>query len=167
MGLVLMEKDLPGKGVNLLRVRTVNAFQGNEAPFIVLDLTISDKLGFVAQRNRLNVALTRAQENLILIADVAAISRAQASRTTSQYLLGVLRDYRTGRHYFEIREDKPMRQSPYIPEEYKSRTSWEDVGFSTTRFKTLSTIIEPSASTLQHLLSLYQPSRHPITISPL
>jgi len=67
---------------NLRRfVRTVDQFQGREADFIVLSLVRNNertgslgRWGFVSKPNRLNVALSRAREGLIILTSVQQIT---------------------------------------------------------------------------------------------
>ena len=61
-------------------VRTVDQFQGREADFIVLSLVRNNartgslgRWGFVSKPNRLNVALSRAREGLIILTSVQHI----------------------------------------------------------------------------------------------
>jgi hypothetical protein len=53
--------ELMGKSAGLadIRVRTVDGVRGGEAPVVILDMTITDRLGFLTKPNRLNVALSR------------------------------------------------------------------------------------------------------------
>lgn len=53
-----------------IQLRTVDGFQGGEAPIVLLDLVITDHPGFVREPNRLNVTLTRARDGLIVVTDV-------------------------------------------------------------------------------------------------
>lgn len=68
---LLAEECLSG-----LEIGTVDGFQGREKEAIVLDLVRSNPdgiVGFVSDRRRLNVALTRARRFLLVIADTATL----------------------------------------------------------------------------------------------
>ena len=61
-----------------IEVATVNAFQGREAEVIVMSFTRSNRdgeLGFVADRRRLTVAVTRARRLLVMCGDSATLGR--------------------------------------------------------------------------------------------
>ncbi len=53
-----------------IQLQTIDDFQGSVAAVVLLDLVVTDCAGFVKQPNRRNVALTRAQDGLIVITDV-------------------------------------------------------------------------------------------------
>lgn len=74
----LLRRALEAQIAQGLEVDTVDAFQGREAQAIVLDLVRSNdegEVGFVRDRRRLNVALTRAQRALLVIADSATLAQ--------------------------------------------------------------------------------------------
>lgn len=55
-----------------IEVHTVDSFQGREADIIIYSITRSNeqnKLGFLGDERRLNVALSRAKELLVLVGD--------------------------------------------------------------------------------------------------
>jgi hypothetical protein len=62
---------------NIPAVSTAHGFQGSEAPIIVLELTPANEhhgslIGFLAEWNRINVALTRAKEALWIVGNLDA-----------------------------------------------------------------------------------------------
>jgi superfamily I DNA and/or RNA helicase len=59
-----------------LEIDSVDGFQGREKEAIVISLVRSNlqgEIGFLADERRMNVALTRARRNLIVIGDSATI----------------------------------------------------------------------------------------------
>jgi superfamily I DNA and/or RNA helicase len=52
-----------------IAVRSVDSFQGQEKPIIILSMVRTSKMGFLEDPKRLNVALTRAKNLLIIIGD--------------------------------------------------------------------------------------------------
>ncbi len=64
---------LPG-----LEIRSVDGFQGREKEAVVLSLVRSNpagELGFLAERRRLNVAVTRGRRQVAVVADAETVSR--------------------------------------------------------------------------------------------
>ena len=60
-----------------LEVKTVDGFQGREKEAVLVSLTRSnpdDEIGFLADRRRLNVALTRARRKLVVVGDDATVT---------------------------------------------------------------------------------------------
>lgn len=55
-----------------VEVATIDAYQGREADVVLLSVTRSNemkKLGFLRSRNRINVALSRARDGLVIVGD--------------------------------------------------------------------------------------------------
>ena len=50
-----------------LQIETVDGYQGSEKGLIVFSATRSEDIGFLAQRGRINVSLTRAKRGLIVV----------------------------------------------------------------------------------------------------
>jgi AAA domain len=62
------------------RVSTVDSFQGGERNKVIYGFTRSNehgKIGFLKELRRLNVAITRAQQNLLLVGNFSALIRAE------------------------------------------------------------------------------------------
>ncbi len=67
-------------------VATVDSFQGQERDVVVVSLTRSNAegaVGFLADLNRLNVTLSRARAQLVIVGDYSTLSAATGSRTGS------------------------------------------------------------------------------------
>jgi superfamily I DNA and/or RNA helicase len=62
-------------------LNTVDKFQGQEADIVVLTMVRNDSLGFMDSINRVNVAITRAKEKLIVIGDKKFFGSIQKGST--------------------------------------------------------------------------------------
>jgi superfamily I DNA and/or RNA helicase len=83
------------------RISTVDAFQGSECEKVIYGFTRSNthgKIGFLAELRRLNVALTRAKEQLIVIGDFSTLANA-----TNERFRGLARSlYQHAQQYGEV-----------------------------------------------------------------
>lgn len=71
-----------------LEVKTVDGFQGREKEVVLVSLTRSNpdnEIGFLADRRRLNVALTRARRKLIVVGDDATVTADPVFRDFVEY----------------------------------------------------------------------------------
>lgn len=72
-----------------LEVKTVDGFQGREKEAVLVSLTRSNRdneIGFLADRRRLNVALTRARRKLIVVGDDATVTADPVFRDFVEYV---------------------------------------------------------------------------------
>lgn len=71
--------DLPGQPGRRIRVGTIDAFQGMEARFVILLLSVTADTGpcFVANPRRLYVATTRGIECLLIVGDAGMVNTAK------------------------------------------------------------------------------------------
>ncbi|XP_061848194.1 protein ZGRF1 isoform X1 [Colius striatus] len=60
-----------------VQVSTVDAFQGAEKEIIVLSCVRTRQIGFIDSEKRMNVALTRAKRHLLIVGNLACLSRNQ------------------------------------------------------------------------------------------
>jgi len=73
----------------LQRISTIDSFQGQEAPIVIVSLVRSNDtqtIGFLQDYRRMNVALTRAQEQLIVIGDSATLGQDKFYAAFIQYV---------------------------------------------------------------------------------
>jgi len=64
--------------LDLISVNTIDSFQGQERDIVYIGLTRSNadnRIGFLSEIRRLNVAMTRARKKLVVIGDSATLSR--------------------------------------------------------------------------------------------
>jgi ATP-dependent RNA/DNA helicase IGHMBP2 len=81
--ILLLKELLPGSDelmpyAKFITINTVDSFQGQERDIIYLGLTRSNaerNIGFLADIRRMNVAMTRAKQKLVVIGDSATLSR--------------------------------------------------------------------------------------------
>ncbi|MCH5597077.1 AAA domain-containing protein [Niabella ginsengisoli] len=72
-----------------MRISTIDSFQGQEKPVIVLSLVRSNdncEIGFLKDYRRMNVAITRAQQQLIIIGDSATIGADPFYQSVLEYI---------------------------------------------------------------------------------
>ncbi|KAI9790749.1 MAG: hypothetical protein M1816_004891 [Peltula sp. TS41687] len=68
-----LERARPDLKLRGLRIAKVDGFQGKEAPIVILDLVVGKEVGFADDKNRINVAITRCREALIVVAAASDI----------------------------------------------------------------------------------------------
>jgi ATP-dependent RNA/DNA helicase IGHMBP2 len=74
----LLDSDLPDKVKTAIKINTVDSFQGQERDVIYISLVRSNEkgeIGFLSDRRRMNVAMTRAKKKLVIVGDSATICR--------------------------------------------------------------------------------------------
>ena len=79
-----LQKDFYG-----LEIKSVDGFQGREKEVIVLSLVRSNKskqIGFLVENRRLNVAITRARRQLVVICDSSTVSGEPYLKKLIHYL---------------------------------------------------------------------------------
>jgi len=66
------------KYLNNIKINTIDSFQGQEAPVVYISMTRSNtdqKIGFLSELRRMNVAMTRAQQRLVVVGDSTTLSQ--------------------------------------------------------------------------------------------
>jgi hypothetical protein len=73
-------------------VKTIDAVQGREYPVVILGLTRTDGgAGFLASPNRLNVAISRAQEQLIVVGSRSSFLNSRRVLRRAKHLVGLVK----------------------------------------------------------------------------
>ena len=72
-----------------LEIRSVDGFQGKEKEVVILSMVRSNEsknLGFLIEKRRLNVAVTRARRQLVLICNSRTLSKDEFLNSFIQYV---------------------------------------------------------------------------------
>ena len=84
-----LRERLPWEDYSALEISTVDGFQGREKEVIILSLVRSNmkhEVGFLAEKRRLNVALTRPKRMLIIICDVCTVENDSFINKLCEYM---------------------------------------------------------------------------------
>jgi len=82
-------KDRTDRDLEELEINTVDGFQGREKEAVIIDLVRSNEegeVGFLYDRRRLNVSLTRARRKLIIVGDTDTLCRQTLYRDLADYV---------------------------------------------------------------------------------
>ena len=69
-----------------VQISTVDAFQGNEKDFVVLSTVRSRSIGFASNPQRMNVAITRAKGQLIIVGNRNLLSKDRLWHSILEYI---------------------------------------------------------------------------------
>ena len=75
-----------------IEIKSVDGFQGREKEVVIISMVRSNEpqnLGFLVEKRRLNVAVTRAKRQLVLVCDAATVSKDEFLAGFVKYM----RDY--------------------------------------------------------------------------
>jgi regulator of nonsense transcripts 1 len=87
----ILDADDPSYKFEDIQVSSIDGFQGKEKDFIIISCVRSNKrsgIGFLNNRNRLNVALTRARKGLALVGNVKVLMKDEVWDDYLQFLKG-------------------------------------------------------------------------------
>lgn len=69
-------RELGLENLDKVTISTVDSAQGQQYDIVIFDLTCGSSAGFLESENRLNVAMTRARNGLIVVCDTDTIESA-------------------------------------------------------------------------------------------
>ncbi len=82
----LLEEEI---GSSVVEINTVDGFQGREKDVVIISLTRSNQdnvIGFLSDRRRLNVSVTRAKKKLVVIGDSATVTTDETFENLYKYI---------------------------------------------------------------------------------
>lgn len=109
-------KEAKLENVDKLTVDTVDGAQGRQFDFVIVDLPVNHGVGFLEDSRRLNVALSRARDGLIVVCDKATI---RGARGVTGYLRQLL-------ELFERRVKTVTGGNSYPPSPYYTLGDHDD-----------------------------------------
>ncbi len=89
---LIRQSDILASYRHTVQANTVDAFQGQERDVIYISLTRSNPegvIGFLSEYRRLNVAITRAKERLVMVGDSATLGHDVFFREMIEYFQGM------------------------------------------------------------------------------
>lgn len=98
---------MPAEEYPGLEISTVDGFQGREKEIIILDLVrsnIKHEVGFLADKRRLNVAVTRAKRMCLLVCDSSTVKNDSFIRKLCEYFEINAREIEINFNIFEHKE---------------------------------------------------------------
>ena len=72
-----------------IEVKSVDGFQGREKEVVILSLVrsnVAQNLGFLVEKRRLNVGVTRARRQLVLVCDSETVSKDETLKQFVNYV---------------------------------------------------------------------------------
>ena len=105
-----------------IEIKSVDGFQGREKEVVIISMVRSNEpqnLGFLVEKRRLNVAVTRAKRQLVLVCDAATVSKDEFLAGFVQYM----RDngeVETGPKHDTSSLVVPVRNAPATQKQVKS-----------------------------------------------
>jgi len=98
-----------------VRVGIVDSFQGNEDQVVILSVTATTVAGFLKRPNRINVAVSRAQDLLIVTTSLPAAMRGNIGAPLHDVVRYIDRRVKAGDSAYQILRPAPPRPRPPKP----------------------------------------------------
>lgn len=108
-----LDEARPNHWVKSIIVRTVDCFLGSEHYIIILDCVVTKSIGFVRQRQRLNLSTFRAMDGLYIAANYQAIKFQ--SKTRTKWLMNVLHHCLKFRYNINMQALSRETYNQYLP----------------------------------------------------
>lgn len=122
----LLRKKINKLDYKGLRISSVDTFQGSERDFIVLSLVRTNKegkFGFLPDKHRINVSLTRARKGLIIVGNFQAIlnSNKNGMNEENEFLINLCKFYKDNNAVYD--ESDIERIKVLVEKQPKSKVS--------------------------------------------
>ena len=142
---------MPQIDVGEIHVRKVDSYQGEERPVYFLDLTISDRTGFVSEAQRLNVSLSRGRYGGYIIGNIEAIEAAvqREKKHENKWLSKVISHCKQNRRVVRVSAEAPIfgeNLGPANPEIAAADISGTRAGYLTDGIMSGDSIIPDTAT---------------------
>jgi hypothetical protein len=104
------EQDIDTRGIT---VRKIDGFQGGERPISILDLTVTDSLGFMREPNRLNVGVSRGMYAQYIVGHIRTLEGNEREKHAAVFCKRLVSECKV-RAIVHTVQGKPS--SPYVVE---------------------------------------------------
>ena len=115
-----LQRTKPFLHAELVRVRTVDGMQGSENHLVILDIVATHAIGFLKQKNRVNVATSRARDSMVIFGSITTLWTVDKEERA--YLTEVVSHYQDADLYDVV----TPAVSPYLPQTYTSVENMQD-----------------------------------------
>lgn len=111
----LYQADYTHLHIEKVSVKKIDGYQGGEAPYVILDLVTTQRLGFLQSRSRVNVAMTRVKDGLVVIADAEGLEKAASRiRSRGKHIISFISDFKKTSQVQDIKATENWAVSTYI-----------------------------------------------------
>ena len=110
-----LQRAKPYLNAELIRVRIIDGIQGSENHLILLDIVTTHRIGFLRHKNRVNIAISRARDSMLIFVSLSTLI-TNVRKEDRSYLTRVMTHYQDADLYDEI----TPTVSTYLPGTYES-----------------------------------------------
>ncbi|XP_064609271.1 DNA-binding protein SMUBP-2-like [Liolophura sinensis] len=104
-----------------LEIKSVDGFQGREKTAVIISMVRSNntgEVGFLAERRRINVAITRAQRHLAVVCDTETVNHDEFLKSLTEYMCE-FGEVRSAQEYDT--ENAPIQRPDHVTELFTKR----------------------------------------------